>query len=320
MCLTPRWWGDSQDVYTCANLSRIIPCKLSSCCDLCTETMHAYISNIQTVHFPSLNNSVNEPFPHSCCEPLFWSPHAVTSLTIRPPTKPWHLCFILFVGVTGFCCTALIIHTNSSRVCEIGNNSQYSVPPPPTDRSMPAILQIGKHWNSSMQVICHLHACMWCHHLVYKFSWLHNGPSFKPSGDANSCVAWIRTQAAKWPLKKQPISTSPLWPHGHNENHSTDLRRHGQELCCHLGHSAKPSLCMHIGMSCLHAHSRGACDWPDSGKLCVASGSSLSLSAGFGVKGHVGFTPATALPHCCPSSLSRLWWHWNEPGLCQTPC
>lgn len=32
----------------------------------------------------------------------------------------------------------------------------------------------------------------------------------------------------------------------------------------------------------------------------MASGSSLCLSAGFGVKGQARFTPATALAPCCP--------------------
>lgn len=85
--------------------------------------MYIYISNIQTVHF-SPYNSVNQPFPHSSYEPVFWSTHAATFLTIPPS---WHLCFILP------CCGYWVLlhcsgYTLSSfRVCEIVNNRQYLI-------------------------------------------------------------------------------------------------------------------------------------------------------------------------------------------------
>lgn len=111
---------------------------------------------------------------------------------------------------------------------------------------------------------------------------------------------------AKWPLKKQPISARPLWPWGHNENHSAGLSHHGQELCRCLGHSAQPCLCVHVGMSCLHRKRKGgAGDWTYLRRwrvVCTTdrSGPPISLSQlGHGYKGHVRSFPVTNLPCWC---------------------
>lgn len=90
---------------------------------------------------------------------------------------------------------------------------------------------------------------------------------------------------------------------GHNEDHSAGLSRRDQELCCHLGHSAEPCLCVHVGMSCLHRKSREGLltghTWEDD-VLCALLRGGVHLSAEPGVRGHVCFFPGTGLPGCHP--------------------
>lgn len=93
---------------------------------------------------------------------------------------------------------------------------------------------------------------------------------------------------------------------GHNEDHSVGLSRRGQELCCHLGHSAEPSLCVCVGMNCLQRKRKGgAGDWSNLRRwrvVCTRAGSGIPppqpshLSGGPDVKGHVWFFPVTNSP------------------------